>query len=439
MSDSSIYHSPPQTPQPDPLGKDLDLDSQQSTSTTRALDHIPPDVPTVLSLSTINLTHDMSSEQNSHDSSSVPSIPNLSDDNWGTWYSAMESYFLIKDLDGILDETELAPPESDSIGTRLFLKRKKHVSGIIGLKLSDPIRELLVTDSNRRDPVALWRDIKAHFASTKARNRGRVFAKLFSLSCSESDISDFITSTKKTLNELSSIGVKTDSEMIAHFLLHLLPPSFDTFKDMVIHTAEATDTALSVNSVINLLSQHVNDKKIQVISSNNSTAFSAQNSSNASKSGPLGRFKQPICINGKHNTATQHTADRCWKLHPELRVPRNSAHTANLTVSTVTSSPPAHQPTPPAMTTFLLAAFSKTSSKVESILDSGASTPMFRDKNNFKNYSEHKEDVSLTNGTQIKTQGHGVVDMTGKDSTLQLSNCLHIPSLAHNLISLSYL
>lgn len=70
---------------------------------------------------------------------------------------------MIKDLDSILDQTEPTPLPSDTLGTQAFLKHKKHVAGIIGLKLSNRIRELLVTDVNRRDPVALWRDIKSHF------------------------------------------------------------------------------------------------------------------------------------------------------------------------------------------------------------------------------------------------------------------------------------
>lgn len=276
--DSDIYHSPPQTPQPLEHSIESDHESLDSNSTTRISDTRPSVVHTTYehiysSTDYFDNNPNMSTEQHSsQDSSSVPSISNLSDENWGTWYSAMESYFLIKDLDGILDETEPVPPITDLASTRTFLKRRKHVAGIIGLKLSDPIRELIVTDANRRDPVALWKDIKSHFASTKARNRGRVFSKLFSLSCVGNDISEFITSAKKTLNELSAIGVKTDSEMIAHFLLHLLPPGLDTFKDMVIHTAEVTDTALSVNSVINLLQQHVNNKRVQL----NWTAWTIQ-------------------------------------------------------------------------------------------------------------------------------------------------------------------
>lgn len=222
--------------------------------------------------------------------------------------------------------------------------------------------------------------------------------------------------------------------MIAHFLLHLLPPNFDTFKDMVIHTAEATDTALSLNSVINLLSQPVNVKKVQALLPHNLTALSAQNFSKLghTTSGPLGCFKQLICTNGKHNPATQHTTEQCWQLHPKLRNPRTLGHTANLTV-TSSSSISDHQPTPPAMTTFLLAAFSKISSKVDSILDIGASTPMFKERLAYKAHAEHVKDVSLADGPQIKTQGQGAVDLIGMDSALQ------IPTLSHNLINLSYL
>lgn len=292
-----VYHSPPQTPYPSEHSENGELDSVDSSCTARLKapsspvvnpTSLPPEPSTLSSINSSSFI--MYSDQNaSTDSWLVSSFPKISDDNWGTWFSAIESYFLIKDLDGILNEDESAPLLSHAAGTRLFAKRKKHIAGIIGLKLSDPIRELLVTDLNRRDPVALWNEIKSHFAYTKARNRGRVFSKLFSLSCAANEISEFITSAKKTLNELSAIGVHTNSEMITHFLLHLLPPHLESFKDIVIHTAEGPNKALYVDSVINLLQQHVNDKRTQAASSSSNTALSALN--NSSSTGPVGRFK----------------------------------------------------------------------------------------------------------------------------------------------------
>lgn len=64
---------------------------------------------------------------------------------------------------------------------------------------------------------------------------------------------------------------------------------------------------------------------------------------------------------------------------------------------------------------------------------------MPKDKEDFKIYSSHVEDVSLADRTQIKTEGQGSVDMKDSQLKLLLSNCLHLPSLAHKLISLSHL
>lgn len=217
--------------------------------------------------------------------------------------------------------------------------------------------------------------------------------------------------------------------MIAHSLLHLLSSRFETFKDMVIHTAEVTDDALSVNAVIYLLQQHINNKKLQSLNGSSSTALTVQISS----TGPTGCFKQPICVNGKHNSVTQHDPNRCWQLHPNL-FPSNTSNSANLVISSSIIPP-----TPPTMTTYLLATFSKTSNKFESILDSGASTPIITSQYDFKMYSDHVEDVNLADGTEIRTQGRRSLEMKGKDYILQLTNCLHIPTLAPNLISLSYL
>lgn len=144
----------------------------------------------------------------SQDSSYVPSIPNLSDENWGTWCLAKELYVLITDLVGIIDEKEPVPPISDTLSTQIFLKRKKLFAGIIGLKLSDPKRGLLVTNFDRRDPVALGKDIKSHSASTEARNCEQVFSKLLQLSCIGNEIPEFITLAKNTLMEYQPLESK---------------------------------------------------------------------------------------------------------------------------------------------------------------------------------------------------------------------------------------
>lgn len=63
----------------------------------------------------------------------------------------------------------------------------------------------------------------------------------------------------------------------------------------------------------------------------------------------------------------------------------------------------------------------------------------FQRERDFKTYSSHIEDVSLADETLIKTEGQGSVEMKDSNAQLLLTNCLHIPKLAHSLISLSHL
>ncbi|KAG0149156.1 hypothetical protein CROQUDRAFT_40318, partial [Cronartium quercuum f. sp. fusiforme G11] len=95
-----------------------------------------------------------------------------------------------------------------------------------------------------------------------------VFSSLFNLCCDKSNLQKFIFDIKRTLNELAAMGVKTDEEMIAYFVLHLLPESFSNLKTVITHGAELVDQTLTVDSILNHLQQTINDKKILVPDNN---------------------------------------------------------------------------------------------------------------------------------------------------------------------------
>lgn len=93
------------------------------------------------------------------------------------------------------------------------------------------------------------------------------------------------------------------------------------------------------------------------------------------------------------------------------------------------------------MTFHLLAIFNlkRTVNVIKSLLDSGASVPMLAKREFFKTYSEVKEDVTLADGSVIQAIGTGTVVLRCESREITLSNCLHIPTLTNNLISLSHL
>lgn len=236
------------------------------------------------------------------------SVPVLTEDNYSSWHQKIESYLMMKNLDGIVDGTESVPTNPTQLAA--YEIRSKFLAGLLRSKLSDRITELLVNESNRKNPIELWKTIVGHFASTKARNRGRVFAQLFTLSCNGSDLQGFMTSVRKTLNNLSATVVKTDDKMIAYFILHLLPEEDYNLKTMITHGAELVDEKLSVNSVINQIQQHVNNKKVS-LNTTSSSAYAVQ------RNGPPRRY--PVSSRGRHNPETAHSADQCLQLHPHLK------------------------------------------------------------------------------------------------------------------------
>lgn len=93
------------------------------------------------------------------------------------------------------------------------------------------------------------------------------------------------------------------------------------------------------------------------------------------------------------------------------------------------------------MTFHLLAIFNlkRATNVIESLLDSGASVPMFSERESFKTYSEVKENVTLADGSVIQAVGSGSVVLRCENREITLSNCLHIPTLTNNLVSLSHL
>ncbi|KAG0145226.1 hypothetical protein CROQUDRAFT_46043, partial [Cronartium quercuum f. sp. fusiforme G11] len=95
-----------------------------------------------------------------------------------------------------------------------------------------------------------------------------VFSSLFNLHCDESDLQKFIFNVKRTLNELAVMGVKTYEEMIASFVLHLLPESFSNLKTVITHGIELVDQTLTVDSILNHLQQTINNKKILALDNN---------------------------------------------------------------------------------------------------------------------------------------------------------------------------
>lgn len=81
------------------------------------------------------------------------SIKILEHDNYYQWSDMMLSYFLVHNLDGIVDGSEVPPSVPSKLNN--WLLREKKAAGFIAMKLNSSNRDLFLTSENRRNPRAL--------------------------------------------------------------------------------------------------------------------------------------------------------------------------------------------------------------------------------------------------------------------------------------------
>ncbi|KAG0150671.1 hypothetical protein CROQUDRAFT_37845 [Cronartium quercuum f. sp. fusiforme G11] len=105
------------------------------------------------------------------------SIKPLEQDNFHQWKGSMLSYFLEHNLDGIIDGSETKPKATKPVELANWLLHEKKATG-----------DLIVNDSNQKDPMALWDSITLEYASKKARNRSRLFTRFLLLNCTDRNL-----------------------------------------------------------------------------------------------------------------------------------------------------------------------------------------------------------------------------------------------------------
>lgn len=152
----------------------------------------------------------------------------------------MQSYFLVHNLDGIVDGTEAQPVSPSPELTNWLLPQKK-AAGFIAMKLDASNRDLFLTAGNRRNPKALWDAIGLEYASKKARNQLRLLTRFLSLNCNNGNLLKYVSSFREITRAMSNSGVHLDDDLLAHMALHHLPEEHSTTRQVIIATAELSD------------------------------------------------------------------------------------------------------------------------------------------------------------------------------------------------------
>lgn len=198
---------------------------------------------------------------------------------------------------------------------------------------------------------------------------------------------------------MSKAGVKLENKLLAHMALHHLPKSHSTTKQVIIATSEESNTALSMTSVLNQISELVRDRD-----------SIKQNL----------RLQTLVPIQSQLRTRNAQTARTTQKLitlkslagkyiHRKTHIKKTQASTASITgraLSTLAQKGnPSGKPT----------------------LDTACSQTMIHDKDLFRNYSPWYTNIEVAGGDSIKEVGIEFVNGVHKGSTLTFSDCLHVP------------
>ncbi|MBW0535355.1 hypothetical protein O181_075070, partial [Austropuccinia psidii MF-1] len=137
------------------------------------------------------------------------------------------------------------------------------------------------------------------------------------------------------------------------------------------------------------------------------------------------------CTNGKHNPmCTSHTKQECFVENPHLKPPRRN----NKQKAQPNSNVSAHLSTAQALVT----GNNLPTSRFDLIIDCGATHHMFNSKDMFLSLNTTPS-LSVCTGdssSSLSTKGIGSVSITCGKKTLMLDNCLYVPRLNCNLISL---
>lgn len=120
------------------------------------------------------------------------------------------------------------------------------------------------------------------------------------------------------------------------------------------------------------------------------------------------------CTNGQHNSKTAHSEDSCWQLHPDKNPHSHVRSKAN--VASITGRA-------------LCARVNQGTKSGKSLLDSGLSHHMFKDRKDFISNQPQETTIEVANGNSMTGLGVGTISGSHLGAPLSLSGALHVPEL----------
>ncbi|MBW0488227.1 hypothetical protein O181_027942 [Austropuccinia psidii MF-1] len=326
------------------------------------------------------------------------------------------------------DKDTSHPPNSDPVTIKHWSQANVEAVQLILSRLHQEIIISVIDSTTVKSAKALWVKINSKYASQTVTNRGRTWVKWECLHFT-GNIADYVKECANILFDIAGIGINLPPDIMAYPILGKISRDSNEFDHII------DPLILSMNANIN--PQEVLDKLLELTKHKN-TKTNFQKTIKAEDSAALltdtNSFPYKltyVCRNGKHNPKnTTHKPEYCWAEHPELfSPPRNKSNKR-------TSDAETHQTGLEAL--FTTKHTEPPNTPLSLIIDCGTTHHMFNDKEIFTELtSNHNKVIATSNpSSNLICKGRGTVKILINGKIFTLKDCLHVPKLARNLVSL---
>ncbi|MBW0460659.1 hypothetical protein O181_000374 [Austropuccinia psidii MF-1] len=357
-------------------------------------------------------------------------IPILDGSNYTLWHIKVNIELRARRLYSVC--TNQAPDDSTPESLEKWNLANDEAVSLISNKLDHNVFISVVDSHTVCSANSLWSKIHSKFAPQTFINKGRIWLRWECLKFN-GNIEEYIEKCQTLLLDISSIGIVIPNEILAYSILGKITRDCNTYNHIIDNLVMSGESVARPEIVMNKLLDLINHQKTKDINSSNKESDSSKMSALLSNATSYPYKILYVCQNGKHNPKnTTHKENSCWVEHPELRPPSNRGRKKN---GKQDNDAKTHQTGASALLT------SKTLNTTEEnslVVDCGATHHMFNDKRLFVNFIETKELKIATSDptSNLISPGKGIVTITTNNNKLVLQNCLYVPNLSRNLISL---
>ncbi|PKU80502.1 Retrovirus-related Pol polyprotein from transposon TNT 1-94 [Dendrobium catenatum] len=347
----------------------------------------------------------------------------LTPDNFPIWSTQIAKLFKANGFATFLDlksGTENLDPNQDA--AQWLVTDQNLATAMCSTISAEVLPYVIHLDSTQE----IWATLHTRFQSS---NRSKVIQlknELHNISMNNLTMTQYLTEIKKIVDQISSAGSSVDPEDVIIYILNGLPPAYQSFTT-TIRTLQSTMTLDNLYALLITEELHLKSSALKFARQPDAQSALYTVRGRGRRGKPRQQLDLPSATRNPQHLASicqickkkGHEADACWHRLNANYVPLQKSSKNNNALLTHTEG----------------------NLGTDWFIDSGASSHMTNSTENLAQYQPYNGNdvVSVGDGRSIPIAHTGKGILPTPDSKLLLSRILHIPSISHNLLSISNL